>query len=347
MATVATPTIFTAAKEGDYDAVRSFLPAEVSSVNETGRSALSLAAAAGHTKIVKALLDAGATDSAVAGWTAVHHAAFKGHSEVLSAIVTSLGAGSVAPSAGGMPPLLLAALKGNVTCLTALLDAAPASLNEAVDAHGRTALMCAASGGSAEAVELLASRGANLDAISSDGKTALMWAVAGHKPQTLVALARLGADPTIAAPLPDVVVPGQDRSKGETAEDLSNAKHARDPTLRMISTYMEKWRLAREAGEGPPDMFDIPWVSHAHAFKAKEEAAAAEAAAKADEPLIEEVATAAADGNDIFGDDDAATMVADVTDDAPTPVGGDAELKHEAEEAQKAVAADADLDELD
>merc|ERR1719446_318459 len=157
--------------------------------------------------------------------------------------------------------------------------------------------MLAASGGHAPAVELLAKQGADLNAISRDGKTALMWAVASHKPWTVEALAKLGADVTIAAPLPEVVVPGQDRDKGETAEDLANGRHAKDPTLRHISKFMDAWRAQRESGEGDvPSMPPLPWVSHAEVMKVKEEKEAAAAAAAAaanpnpvDEPAIEEV----------------------------------------------------------
>ena len=271
--------------------------------------------------------------------------------QILSAISAKFGASELAPSTGGsLSPLLLAASKGHIACLTVLLDALPDNaLNESVDAHGRTALMCAASSGSAAAVELLVKRGAAIDDTSADGKTALMWAINSHKPATVAALARLGADPDIAMECSEVVVPGQDRSKGETAMDLANARHAKDPTLRHIAKYMLDWRDARLAGGGAPEMPPIPWVVHAEAFKVKEEAEAAEAAAKAamaaDEPMIEEVgeARAAADDNDIFGDDDAP----DVADAVPVGGAAEASLKAQAEDAQKAIAADADLDELD
>ena len=380
--------IFAAAHAGAVDEVEAALASDKSSrsaLNDAGRSALSIAAQRGHLKVVQRLLDAGATDTTVAGWTAAHHAAFGGHAEVrhltntppfhnraplriplmialgvspspvqvLDALASKLGGDALSQSTRStMSPLHLAAIKGHVACLSRLIDAAPTSLNSSLDAHGRTALMCAASGGTAEAVDELANRGADLDAISHDGKTALMWAVSSHKPATVAALARHGADPEKTAPLSEVVVPGQDRSKGESAEDMSNAKHAKDPTLRHISTYMTNWRKQREAeaaagaARAPaPEMPPLPWVTHAKEFAIKEEAAAAAAAATAaaaaDEPNIEEVVTAgaAADENDIFGD---ATDVTDV------PVGGgEASLKVEAEVAKMAIAADADLDELD
>lgn len=381
MATTATaPTIFDAAARGSLEEIESMIAADKGSVtteNVNGRSALSLAVQKGHLKVVNALLNAGAVDSTVADWTAVHHAAFGGHSEVcgifrrrlflslagrvtdishpsvlcccvclqvMSALAAKLGAAVLTPSGSGMSPLLLAASKGNVACLTLLLDAAPSSVND-TDVNERTALMLAASGGSAEAVELLVERGANINAVSIDGKSALMWAIVAHKPATTAALARLGADPSIAQPVGDVIVPGQDRNKGETAEDLANAKHAKDPTLRHIAKFMKAWREARVAGEPVPEMPPLPWVSHATTWYAKEaerEAAeAAKAAEAADEPKITEVAQP--DENDIFGDADVSPAVIE-----EVPVGGDdADHKAEAEAAQKAIAADADLDELD
>ena len=73
--------LISAAARGDYDAFSAALtesPDAISAVDANGRTALSLAAQAGHAKIVSALLDAGAHDSAAIGWTAAHHAAFGG-----------------------------------------------------------------------------------------------------------------------------------------------------------------------------------------------------------------------------------------------------------------------------
>lgn len=347
--------IFDAASKGELDAVDSALATDatcISAVNLAGRSALSLAAAHGHLKCVRRLLDVDAIDSSVADWTAAHHAAFGGHSEVLSVLAAKLGTSALATATtGGMTPLLLAAMKGHVACLRVLLDVAPESV-KVVDVHGRTALMCAASGGSAETIELLVERGAALNVVSVDGKSALMWAVTSSKPATVTALARLGADPKVAAPYSEVIVPGQDREKGETAEDLANGRHSKDPTLRHIAKFFTTWREAGyPTGDATPVMPPIPWVQHAITMKAKEEAEAAvaadAAAFAADEPMIEELAPTD-DKNDIFGEDDA----------APVPVGGSGaavgkvaaaeELNQAAENAQKAFTTGTDdLDDLD
>ena len=134
-------SIFDAATRGSLEEVEAAIAAskeDATALNASGRTALSLAAAKGHTKVVNALLAAGAVDSTAAGWTAVHHAAFGGHSEVrrvipplllsqpffaaisrrtcptllsvqvLSALAAKLGATILAPPESGMAPLLLA-----------------------------------------------------------------------------------------------------------------------------------------------------------------------------------------------------------------------------------------------
>ena len=83
---------FAAASRGDADECESLMAKDgaaklVAAEDAAGRTALSLAAARGHTKVVKSLLDAGATNDAVcAGWTASHHAAFGGHAEVCTMV---------------------------------------------------------------------------------------------------------------------------------------------------------------------------------------------------------------------------------------------------------------------
>ena len=335
--------LISAAARGDYDAFSAALtesPDAISAVDANGRTALSLAAQAGHAKIVSALLDAGAHDSAAIGWTAAHHAAFGGHAEVLGALLSKGTALPTVPSVGttSMTPLLLAASRGHIACLEKLVEASPESLS-ATDAHGRTALMHAASSGSSDAVKVLAKAGAPLNAVSSDGKTALMWAVLSHKPYTVGALVELGAAVDVRAPVPKnaAIVPGVDRSKGESAEDFANGKHAKDPTLRHIARYLRDWKEQREATPDatPPPMPPLPWVTYAEEQAAKK---AAEAAAKAaapkpvseDEPAIAELG---ADDSDIFGDADAepAATAGDAAakkavsfaaeGSAPTPVG--------------------------
>lgn len=63
-----------------------------------------------------------------------------------------------------------------------------------VDHLGCTALHWAASGGHAEAIEFLASRGANVNAVAKDGDTPLHKAAWRNHPQACSALVAAGAD---------------------------------------------------------------------------------------------------------------------------------------------------------
>lgn len=318
------PAIIAGAIRGELEEVEKALqesPEAVSVATDRGRTALSFACQHGHAKVVTALLAAGAQDSATAGWTAVHHAAFGGHLEVLSTLLAKgqWPKAEPAPMPGvasttTMTPLLLAASRGHVACIEKLVEASPDSLS-ATDAHGRNALMHAASSGSVDAVKALVKAGVPIDAASTEGKTALMWAVLSHQPKTLEALIELGADVDVHAPLPKTaaIVPGQDRSKGESAEDFANGRNSKDPTLRHMSKYLRQVREAKAETPGapPPKMEALPWVSHAEEFVAKKAAEAAAGPAigsNADEPAIAELA---GDDNDIFGD-------ADVSEPAPT-----------------------------
>ena len=349
-----TPPLLVAIRENNLVDVEAALAADPSAassaVNEKGRTALSLAAGAGHAKIVKTL-DADAKDAAPGcGWSVAQYAAFGGHEEVLSVLVGKGSGAAVHPADCSMPPLCLAVTKGHLNCAKVILDAAPDAAN--ATSNGRTALMLAAVGGSVECIELLVARGADINAASSfEGRTALMWAVTSHKPSSVGALIKLGADLDARAPIPasQPVVPGQDRDKGESAEDFANGRHNRDPTLRHISRYLSDWRelKAAQPDASPPGMPPLPWVAYAEAEKAKAEA---EAAAKPPEetPAGQDAiaageATAAFDDNDIFGDADAAE-----------PSGGkpamsivDVTGKEDVDAGSAPAATDGDLDALD
>ena len=289
-------------------------PSCASVADSRGRTVLSHAAARGSAEIVSALLEAGAEDSSPSGWTAAQYAAFNGHADVLRALLKAGGAAATScapPGTSSMPPLMCAAVKGQIDCLTVLLDAVPAAM-DARTTNGRTALMLAASGGSPAAVELLVDRGADLNATSHEGKTALIWAVTSHKPETVGALAKLGANPDVCAPISKTapIIPGQDREKGESAEDFANGKHNKDPCLRHIAKYLREWREVRTAtpGASAPAMPPLPWVQHAIEEKAKAEAEEAAKPPAEDEDAIAsgEATAPIEDDNDIFGGDDEA-----------------------------------------
>jgi len=343
-----TPAICVAAKAGEISQVHEILssnPKAACAVDPAcgDRTALAAAAAAGHTEIVKALIDAGATDTVVCGWGAACHAAYRGHAEVLAALASGHGINvATAPTGASMAPLLLACLKGHLTCASLIVDAAPETLNNR-DAHGRTALMLAASNGSVELVEYLVMRGAAIDEVSSEGKTALMWAIAAHKPMTVAALARLGADPEIREkPNKEAPIqPGKNRDIGDSIHDLADSRHTRDPTVKLISKYLDEWveQRAKQPDAVAPTFGPLPWVSHAEAFVAAEAAKAEAAAAAADEASVE-APVAAAEESDIFDAEDEGTIVDE-------PVGGADTDGHREAEASSAIQAKEDLDDLD
>jgi ankyrin repeat protein len=298
--------LIAAAKAGDlpeFEKVESLSDA-AQTTDEDGRTALSFAAAGGHLKMVKALLAVKAPDSTVAGWTAMHHAAFGGHEDVIVELLAA-DSKSAAPVGLTVSPLLLAAGRGHLACVERIVDAAPESI-AATDTHGRTALMHAATSGSAEVVQLLAKRGALLNSVSNNGRTALMWAVCAVKPATVGALCQCGAALDVRAPFPpgSAIIPGRDMEKGESALDLANAQHNKNPTLRHISAYLLEWKRMREKdpAEAAPSMPPLPWVAHAQAKAA--EKLMSEAAA-ADTPSGEAMPVTAGE-SDIFGDDDVA-----------------------------------------
>lgn len=324
-------------------------PSCASTADERGRTVLSHAAGKGDAQIVRALLDAKAADESPAGWSAAQYAAFGGHAAALAAILEARPAlANPLTTESSMSPLMLAAVKGHVECMTLILDAAPDAL-DALTANGRTPLMLAATGGSTAAVELLVARGAKLNATSNEGKTALVWAVTSHKPATVAVLAKLGADPDVRVPIAKSapIIPGQDREKGESAEDFANGKHNKDPCLRHIAKYLKAWREQRAADPyaAAPDMPPLPWVQYAIEQKSRAQSEEAQKPKPEDEDAIasgEATAQVEEDENDIFGGDDVAEATSQTKKVSIVDVSGS-----EAPEKGAANGADGDLDALD
>ncbi|MGB1591429.1 MAG: ankyrin repeat domain-containing protein [Promethearchaeia archaeon] len=77
------------------------------------------------------MLEADANDSSPSGWSAAQYAAFNGHADVLRALLKSGGAAATScapPGTSSMPPLMCAAVKGQIDCMSVLLDAVPAAM---------------------------------------------------------------------------------------------------------------------------------------------------------------------------------------------------------------------------
>ena len=255
-----------AVAEGSVDDVRAaWSTSAADAMTEKLRKApLALAANLGHAAVVSALIgarrlctrhcarltrrrvraDLGCKDHAphAPHWTALMHASFNGHDAVVEALLKNAPADAQL-DADGMLPIHLACLNGHTGCATLLLDAAPATVG-VTDHLGRTALICAASGGWAALCALLAERGAKLDEASSDGCTALHWAVIAHRPLAVEALVALGCSVHVAD------------ADGKTPLDHARERQGKDPVLRHVATYLE-------GCEANPVMQKPAWVVHA------------------------------------------------------------------------------------
>lgn len=240
----------------------------------------------------------------------------------------------------GLAPLHVAALRGHAASCATILDAAPDAVN-APDVLGRTPLIHAATGGSAEAIGLLLERGAKLEWTSRDGKTALHWAVIAHRAAAVEALVNAGASTQVRDLPPEerLLQPNmKERDEGKTPLDYASERMGKDPIYKFLADYLRSAEEARSA-EGPAASTRLPeppWIAHARATLAAQQAEGGEAAADAS-PTAPAVAQPA---SDIFDE-------ADCADEAATPGhdGGGAEAALAAPEPTPPAAAD--LDELD
>lgn len=258
------------------------------------------------------------------------------------------GAALSAADPAGLTPLHVAAMRGKTGSGKAIIDAEPEAIN-VPDLLGRTPLIHAATGGSAEMVGLLLSRGAKLEWTSSDGKTALHWAVIAHRSAAVEALVNAGAETQVRDSPPEerLLRPNmKEHDDGKTPHDYASERMGKDPVYKFLADYLKKVDEVRVA-EGPTarvDMPEMPWVTHAHATLAAQKQADAAAEASHVAP------TAVQPASDIFDEADAELF--STGDD-----GGDssqnttaATLEPASSEAAPAAGAEqsaADLDELD
>ena len=216
-----------------------------------------------------------ATPALPDAWEAVPitpaQAAFSGDADVLKGLLEAGGAGAAATAdpVTGMTPLMLAALKGHVSCAAQLIEAAPETLN-ATDALGRTVLMLAATGGSVELIQLLHKHGAQVNATSRDGRTALIWAVIAHKYWAVEALAHLGADPEARELHGSGLMKPGGEDPPKSAWDHVNARQGKDPVFGHLRAYFKEWLKAREEGAPIPKMEEPGWIVHAKRVAAGE-----------------------------------------------------------------------------
>jgi serine/threonine-protein phosphatase 6 regulatory ankyrin repeat subunit B len=155
--------------------------ADVNFTNDRGGTALMYAATGGDPNSVELLLSHGASVNikAANGWTAVTLASAKGYETIVKRL---LNAGSDVNVADiyGLTPLMRAVSGQKLEVVRILLDEKTLRIN-AKDDQGETALHYAAASGSMEMSHMLLNRGANVVAKDSAGRTpAKIAKVEGH-----------------------------------------------------------------------------------------------------------------------------------------------------------------------
>ena len=100
-----------------------------------------------------------------------------------------------AVGAHGNTPLMEAAWRGDVTIVTALLEAG--ARRNVCNHDGNNALWLGCVSNKPELVTMLAQAGVDIDHVNATGATSLMYAASSSKPDIVRVLLALGADPSI------------------------------------------------------------------------------------------------------------------------------------------------------
>jgi ankyrin repeat protein len=158
-------------------------------------NALCMAVDRGAAQIVQALLARGAAVNAAeeSGETALHLAAGSVNLEILEALV-SAGANIEAVNGSGSTPLMKAAHWNRIPALARLIElgASPGVRSKALS--NATSLHWAAANRRIDVMQILARAGADLDARDDESETPLHWAASAERTQSVQALVELGAD---------------------------------------------------------------------------------------------------------------------------------------------------------
>src|SRR5213593_97470 len=163
------PALVVAARDGDFEAVRTLLSKRVN-VNEPAR------------------------DGSTALLWAVHHS----NLPMVRALIAA-GANFITPNRYGVTPLLEASRTGDTPMIAELLRAG-ADVRRSVHPEGETPLMAASRTGKLDAVELLLEAASDPNAADSyQNETALMWAAEEGHVDVVNALLAAGANPNTKA----------------------------------------------------------------------------------------------------------------------------------------------------
>ena len=171
-----------------YRRLERLLDIEWNQKNESGNTALHVAAEYGHVHLVRFLLEKGINVECEGyyGTTALHRAVTAGHESVVSLLLEE-GANVQARSGDGKTALHRAADAGHKTLVRLLLQHG-ASI-EAKSDYGKTAFFRAAENGHLDIVRLLLNKGADINTTSNDRSSALHKAAEyGHEMLTQILL---------------------------------------------------------------------------------------------------------------------------------------------------------------
>ncbi|KAL3699192.1 hypothetical protein R1sor_017214 [Riccia sorocarpa] len=166
--------------------------------DQTGRTALHIAAMSGNVEMVELLLDAGAIVDVISktGQTPLLEAVYMGHLDIVLSLLER-GASPEARNSIGWTSIHLAALRNYVDIVRLLIERG--ALLEAPDREGRTALHSAVTAGHFDCVKVLLEAGADPDLRSVDGRTALYRAAAKGDSRLVELLLEWGAHKNVKA----------------------------------------------------------------------------------------------------------------------------------------------------
>ncbi|KAI8947730.1 ankyrin repeat-containing domain protein [Xylaria longipes] len=187
--------IYWAAKAGDLELLELFQKNLITAEpNKISGSSMALSKAIKASREDEILIDVQSTDEE--GWTALHLAANVGHSKAIKALVKA-DSDVNALNRDGLSPLLLAARKGKVASIEALLDNKAVDVNIRDNVYERTALSWAAETGKSRAVELLAEADSDINSLDKSSQTPLVLAAKKGHSDSIKTLLRFGPDMNI------------------------------------------------------------------------------------------------------------------------------------------------------
>lgn len=233
-----------AASGGDTDIAALLIDAgaKVEAANESGKTALMLAAEAGHEALANLLLKKGADPNTVqrgeklSGFSALHWAVSAGNASMARLLVEA-GADLDARSAKGSTPLATAAQKKNLPLVKWLLVRG-ATLNT-TNNYGLSALMIAFNVGADDVVEYLLEQGAAIDQTDKSGNTVFMYAAASGRTKVVKRMMAQGVDIDVK------------NLRGETALSLARENGHKEVARILAQARYNTWKSAMKKAENP------------------------------------------------------------------------------------------------